>query len=46
MNNNKNRTRDKEKNNPELRKLQPKDNSNIGIIEGRKIGVHKTKHEK
>lgn len=46
MNNNKNRMRDRGKSNPELRKMQPKDNSDIGIIDGKKIGVHESKHEK
>lgn len=46
MNNNKNRMRDRGKSNPELRKMQPKDNADVGIIDGKKIGVHESKHEK
>lgn len=46
MNNNKNRMRDRVKSNPELRKVDPKDNSDVGIIDGKKIGVHESKHEK
>jgi hypothetical protein len=46
MDNNKNRMKDRPKNNPELRKMKPKDNANVGIIEGQKIGVHDSKHEK
>ncbi|MDF2591889.1 MAG: hypothetical protein K0S75_1355 [Clostridia bacterium] len=46
MNNNKNRMRDREKSNPELREMQPKDNADVGIINGQIIGVHESKHEK
>lgn len=46
MDNNKNRKKDREVNNPELRKMEPKDNSDLGIINGDKIGVHDGKHEK
>ncbi len=46
MDNNKNRMKDREKSNPELRKMKPKDNSDAGIINGEKIGVHQSKHEK
>lgn len=46
MKNNKNRVRDRKKSNPELRKMQPKDNNDVGIIDGQKIGVHESKHEK
>jgi len=46
MNNNKNRIRDREKSNSELRKMEPKDNADIGIINGQIIGVHESKHEK
>ncbi|WP_170311540.1 hypothetical protein [Vallitalea okinawensis] len=46
MNNNKNRKRDREKSNPELRKLNPSENADAGIIDGKKIGIHKSKHEK
>jgi hypothetical protein len=46
MDNNKNRMKDRPKNNPELRKMKPKDNADLGIIEGKKISVHDSKHEK
>jgi hypothetical protein len=38
--------RDREKSNPELRKMKPKENADVGIIDGQKIGVHESKHEK
>ena len=40
MDNNKNRMKDREKSNAELRKMFPKDGADIGIIEGEKIGAH------
>lgn len=46
MDNNKNRMRDREKSNPELREMHPKDNADVGIINGQIIGVHESKHEK
>ncbi|MBC7765059.1 MAG: hypothetical protein H7Y41_01135 [Hyphomonadaceae bacterium] len=46
MDNNKNRIKDREKSNPELRKMKPKENADVGIIEGQKIGNHGSKHEK
>ena len=46
MKNNKNRMRDREKSNPELRKIDPMDNKDAGIKDGHKIGVHDSKHEK
>ncbi|MCY1715185.1 hypothetical protein [Caproiciproducens galactitolivorans] len=46
MDNNKNRMKDREKSNPELRKMKPKGNEDAGILNGRKIGVHAAKHEK
>lgn len=46
MNNNKNRMKDREKSNVDLRKMDPKDNSNVGIIDGQILGVHEGKHEK
>jgi hypothetical protein len=46
MNNNKNRIKDREKSNPELRKMEPRDNSDAGMINGRVIGVHESKNEK
>ncbi len=38
MDNNKNRMKDRPKSNPELRKMKPKENADVGIIEGRKTG--------
>ncbi len=46
MNNNKNRVKDRPKTNPELRKMKPRDNADIGIINGKKIGLHDNGHEK
>jgi len=46
MDNNKNRMRDREKSKAELRKMEPRDNSDLGIINGQIIGVHESKHEK
>lgn len=46
MDNNKNRRKDREKSNPELRKMKPKENADVGIIDGKKIGVHGGKYEK
>lgn len=46
MDNNKNREKDREKSNAELRKMKPKENADIGIQNGRKTGVHDGGHEK
>lgn len=46
MNNNKNRMRDRDKSNAELRKIDPKDNADAGITNGEIIGLHNGKHEK
>lgn len=46
MNNNKNRKKDREKSNPELRRMKPKENADVGIENGQIIGVHESKHEK
>lgn len=46
MDNNKNRIKDRKKSNAELRKMNPKVNADVGIINGEKIGVHDGKHEK
>ena len=46
MKNNKNRIRDRKKSNAELRKMDPTDNANLGIVNGKKIGVHNGEHEK
>ena len=46
MNNNKNKMKDNGKSNSELRKMEPKDNADVGIVDGQIIGVHEGKHEK
>jgi hypothetical protein len=46
MDNNKNRMKDREKSNPELRKMDPTENADVGIIDGRRTGVHESRHEK
>lgn len=46
MNNNKNRKKEREISDAELRSMEPKDNANQGIVNGEKIGVHDGKHEK
>lgn len=46
MDNNKNRVKDREKSNTELRKMKPKGNADVGMINGQVIGVHESKHEK
>ena len=46
MKNNKNRMKDRPKSNPELRKMQPQSNADVGIVDGHKIGVHESGHEK
>lgn len=46
MDNNKNRMKDREKSNAELRKMDPTDNADVGIKNGQVIGVHEGKHEK
>lgn len=45
MDNNKGRLRDRPKSNAERRKMEPKSNSDLGIIDGKKIGAppHKEK---
>jgi hypothetical protein len=45
VNNNKNRTKDRPKSNPELRKMKSKENADIGIINGIKIRLHFRGHE-
>ena len=46
MDNNKSRRKDRQKSNPELRKMKPVENADAGMIDGRKIGVHNSGHEK
>lgn len=40
MDNNKNRLKDRPKSNAELRKVDPKGNSDLGVIHGEKNGAH------
>lgn len=46
MDNNKNRRKDRPKSGPELRKMEPKDNADIGIANGQILGVKESKHER
>jgi len=46
MNNNKNRLKDRPKSNPEQRKMKPKENADLGIVNGKKIGLHDAGTEK
>jgi hypothetical protein len=46
MKNNKNRMREREKSNSELRKMEPKDNADVGIVDGKILGIHDSGHEK
>lgn len=46
MDNNKNRMKDRPKSNPELRKMKPKENADVGIIEGRKTEQQDSGREK
>lgn len=46
MKNNKNRMREREKSNSELRKMEPKDNADVGIVDGKILGIHDGGHEK
>lgn len=40
MDNNKGRLKERPKSNAEMRKIKPNDNSDLGIIDGEKIGAH------
>jgi hypothetical protein len=46
MKNNKNRMKDRDHSNADLRKMKPKDNADVGIEGGSKIGTHDGGHEK
>ncbi|MBC7959535.1 MAG: hypothetical protein H7X94_06690 [Vallitaleaceae bacterium] len=46
MDNNKGRMKDRGKSNPEMRKVEPKDHKDDGIVDGKKIGVHESENEK
>jgi hypothetical protein len=46
MKNNKSRMRDRDKSNAELRKMNPKENANVGIVDGKHTGTHTSRHEK
>jgi hypothetical protein len=38
--------KDRPKSNPELRKIDPTENADAGIVDGQKVGVHESRHEK
>ena len=46
MKNNKNRMRDRDKSNAELRKMNPKENADVGIVSGKPTGTQVSRHEK
>ena len=46
MKNNKNRIKDRPKNNPELRKIKPYENADMGVINGKIVGLHDSGSEK
>ncbi|HKM01698.1 MAG TPA: hypothetical protein VJ083_06560 [Sedimentibacter sp.] len=46
MKNNKNRMKERGKSNSELRKMEPKDNADVGIVDGKILGIHDGGHEK
>ncbi len=46
MKNNKNRIKDRDKSNSDLRKMEPRDNADVGIINGQISGIHDGDHEK
>lgn len=46
MKNNKNRMKDRDHSDAELRKMRPKDNADVGIEGGSKIGTNDGGHEK
>jgi hypothetical protein len=45
MDDNKNRLKDRPKSNAKLRKMDPKNNSDLGIIDGKKIGAPSRKEK-
>jgi len=46
VNHNKNRVKDRPKSDSTLRKMKPKENSDLGIINGIKTGLHSSFHER
>lgn len=46
MDNNKNRMKDRPKSKAERRKIRPKENEDLGFIEGHKTGTHNSRNEK
>ncbi len=46
VDNNKNRQKDRPKTGPEKRSMKPRENADIGLENGRKIGTHDGGHEK
>lgn len=45
MDNNKNRRKDRSKSNAEWRKIDPKGNEDLGVIDGKKIGAPPNKEK-
>ena len=43
MDNNKNRLKDRDVSNAELRKMESKDNADVGIKDGKKVGYRESK---
>lgn len=46
MDNNKNRLRERDVSNAELRKMAPKDHADVGIENGKKVGYRESKMKK
>ncbi len=46
MDNNKNRMKDQPKSNQKQREMKPKENADLRIIDGQKIGLHQSGHKK
>lgn len=46
MKNNKNRSKDRDHTNAELRKMKPRENADLGSEGGSKLGTHDGGHEK
>lgn len=46
MDKNKNRQQDRDKSNPQLRQMEPRDNADAGMVNGQVTGVHESKPEK
>ncbi len=46
MDNNKNRQKERPKSNPEKRGMKPRENADLGLAGGHKLGTHDGGHEK